>query len=427
MAKNFLEPLGKIAVFRPKEQSLGVPQTQSGVAVAFDSGSGLGLERVVEDDRDQLRGVEFPTRLYAAGQTASGKLNQKRAKPDFLSFALAYFFGQLSSQEVASGIFQHTITPANPLYLPSFTLVQRRGDSILKERFAGNLVESFSLELGESWVGLSTEIRGIGKRETSYEHEVVSAPANSLSLTLHQNGVQGASGDERIENVFRVRAKDYGSNVWTVCKVSAVSPDAPAVLTLESAVGSSQNPIDFHIDYIPVEPSWCAFPSTLDESPLRLVDAQVMVDGYFNGSTVAGGEVISSDLLSFSIQGKNDLEIRKLADGSGELYASDVIRKGRELTVKISERLRNTIRQWQADHPETELVSLYLKIRGAEIAPGSGYQFGADIVFPKCGILKAPISVSGKIFSQEGDLVVMDDGTYGGVFIRAWNQVSSYL
>jgi hypothetical protein len=427
MAKNFLEQLSKIALFRTREQSLGIPQTLSGVSMAFDSGSGLGLERAVEDDREQLRGVELPTRLYLAGQTASGKLNQKRAKPDFISFALAYFFGQLSSQELAPGIYQHTITASDSLYLPSFTLLQRRGDSILKERFAGNLVESFSLELGESWVGLTTEIRGIGKRETSYEHEVVSAPANTLAITLHQNGVQGADSAERLENVFRVRARDYGSDVWSLCKVIAVSADAPAVLTLESAVGGSQNPIDFHIDYIPVEPCWCDFPESLDESPLRLVDAQVIVDGYFNGSTVTGGEVISNDLLAFSIQGRNELEIRKLADGSGELHASEAVRKGRNLAVRISERLRNTIRQWQADHPETEEVSLYLKIRGAEIAPGCGVNFGADMIFPKCGILKAPISVSGKVFSQEEELLVMDDGNCGGVFIRTWNQVGSYL
>jgi len=104
MSKNFLENLGKIAVFRTKEQSLGEPQTNSGVSMAFDLGSGLGLERTVEDDRDQIRGIEFAQSLYYAGQTASGKLSQKRAKPDLLSFALAYFFGQVQSQEVANQI-----------------------------------------------------------------------------------------------------------------------------------------------------------------------------------------------------------------------------------------------------------------------------------------------------------------------------------
>jgi len=427
MPKNFLEQLSKISIFRPKESSLGAPQTEAGVSVAFDTGSGLGIERVIEDDRDQIRGVEFPTRLYATGQTAFGKLGQKRAKPDFLTFALAYFFGQIESQQVASGIYQHIIRPFDSIYPQSFTLLQRRGDSILKERFAGNLVEGFSLDLGDSWVSLGVDVKGIGKRDTNYQREIAAAPANSAQITLTQNGVQGGSGEERMENVFRVRAKDVGANVWTVCKVISVSADTPAIITIEHAVGSSPTPINFQIDYIPTEPAWCQFPQWLDESPLRLIDAQVIVDGYFNGSEMTGGEIVSRDLLSFSIQGKNDLDIRKLADGSSELYASDAIRKGREITIKLSERLRNTIRQWQADHPETELISLYLKIRGAEIVPDSGYYFGADIIFPQCGILKALISASNKVFAQEGDLIVMDDGSYGGAFIRTWNQVSAYL
>ena len=427
MPKNILELLGKIGVCRAKESSLGVPQTQSGASVAFDLGSGLGVERAIEDNRDQIRGIELPTRLFATGQTASGKLNQKRAKPDFLAFALAYFFGQVTTQQVASGIYQHTITPAESIYLPSFTLLQRRGDSILKERFAGNLIESFDLDLGDSWVGLNANVKGIGKREVNYFHEVVAALENSLQITLAQNGVEGESAAERVENVFRVRAKAVGSSAWTVCKVTAVSAATPAVITLESAAGQSGNPVNFQIDYIPVEPAWCDFPAFWEESPLRLVDAQMIVDGYFNGSSVAGGEVISKDLLGFTVSAKNDLDIRKLADGSGELCASDAIRKGREITVKLSERLRNTVLQWQWDHPETEQISLYLRIRGAEIVPASGYYFGADIVFPLCGIVKMPIAVTGKVLAQEGDLIVMDDGSYGGAFIRVWNQASAYL
>ncbi len=427
MSKNFLEAMGRIAVFRAKEQSLGEPQAGSGVSLALDLGSGLGLERTIEDDRDQLRGVELATSLYHAGSTASGKLSQKRAKPDFLSLVLAYFFGSISSREVATGIYEHVISPSPELDPPSFTLVQRRGDSILKERFSGNLIEGFSLDLGESWVGMSAEVKGIGKRETNYTHETVSTPADSLELTLAANGVEGLSAAERLENVFRVRAKDTGSNVWKVCKVTGVSAATPAVLTLEEAVGESSDPIDFHVDYLPTEPAWCDFPGEVDESPLRLVDAQVIVDGYFNGNEVLGGEIISGDLLGFSLQGKNNLEIRKLADGSNDPWASEAVRGQREIALKLSERLRNTIRQWQADHAESEQLSVHLRIRGTEIEPGSGYYFGADLIFPKCGILNAPIAVAGKILASDGDLLVMDDGNYGGVFIRAWNQVSGYL
>lgn len=427
MAKNFLEQFGKIALFREKEQAPGEPQTNSGVSMEFDLGSGLNLSRAIEDDRDQIRGVEFATRLYFAGQSASGKLSQRRAKPDFLTLTMAYFLGEVMSEELGSGIYQHTITASSALSPASFTLLQRRGNSILKERFAGNMIDGFSLELGDSWVGLSADIKGLGKRDVNYYHEIVKAPANSTQISLSENGIEGANEAERIENVFRVRARDAGSQVWKVCKVISVSQGAPALITIEEPVGQSEEMIDFHIDYVPIEPAWCEFPSELDESPLRLVDAKVIVDGYFNGSEVLGGELISNDLLSFSIQGRNNLEIRKLADGSNHLCASDAVRAQREINIRLSERLRNTIRQWQAEHPETEQISVYLKIRGAEIVPQSGYYFGADLVFPKCGILNSAIAVNGKFLAQDGDLLVMDDGTYGGVWVRTWNQVSNYL
>ena len=157
------------------------------------------------------------------------------------------------------------------------------------------------------------------------------------------------------------------------------------------------------------------------------MDAQVIVDGYFDGEQVQAGEIISSELLSLSISAKNDIEIRQLADGTGNLWAGEALRSSREITLKLSQRLRNTILQWQADHPETEQISLYLKIRGAEIEPGSGYCFGADIIFPKCAILNASISVSNNFYAQEPDLLVMDDGSYGGVFIRTWTKATGYL
>ena len=427
MPKNFLEIMGRIAVFRRKEQALGEAQADSGVSMVMDTGSGLSLDRDVEDDRDQIRGAELATRLFYSGHTVSGRLSQKRVKPDLLNFVLAYFFGEARTQEVGSGIYEHIITPSNLLTLPSFTLTQRRGDSILKERYSGNLIDGFSLELGESWVSLSADVKGIGKRETNYYHEVVKANANSSQLTLSQNGVEGEGEGERIENVFRVRARDVGSNIWKLAKVIGVSQGAPAVITLQEPISQSSELIDFHIDYIPTEPDWCDFPAELDESPLRLVDARVIVDGYFDGNDVSGGEVISNDLLNFSIQGKNGLEIRKLADWSGAPWASDAVRSQREITIKISERLRNTILQWQADHPETEQISVYLRIRGAEIIPQSGYYFGADFIFPKCGILNLPVSLNGKFLAQDGDLIVMDDETHSGVFIRTWNKVSNYL
>lgn len=426
MAKNFLEQTGRIAVFRDRENPKGAPQTANGVALDLDAGSGLGLNRSIEDNRDQITGVEGATEMFYSGHTAAGKLSQKRVKPDFLTLVLAQFFGACASAAVGTSAYRHTITPLAELDHPSFTLLQRRGNSILKERFAGNHIEGFTLELGESWASLSAEVKGWGKREVNYAREVVSAPANSTAITLAANAVHGASAAERLENVFRVRAKDAGSGVWTLPGVSAVSGATPAVLNLGTAVGTSSDPIDFQVDYLPEESGWCAFPGPVDESPLKLTEAKVVVDAFYNGTGLVGGEVISADVVGFSIAGVNNLVIKQAPDGSGSLSAAQSLRGGRQLTIKLGEKLKTTIRQWQLDHADTERLAVALVLQGAEIDPG-GARFGAELIFPCCGILAAPVAAREKFLGQDGDLIVLDDGTYGGAIIRCYNQQTGYL
>ena len=426
MAKNFLEQTGRLAVFRDREDPKGTPETTHGVSLDLDGGSGLGLNRTIEDNHDQITGVEGATEIFYSGHTAAGKLSQKRVKPDFLAFVLAHFFGACTSTSAGASAYRHTITPLAELDHPSFTLLQRRGNSILKERFAGNHIEGFTLELSESWASLSAEVKGWGKREVNYTREVIAAPANSTSITLAANAVEGASAAERKENVFRVRAKNVGSEVWTLPGVSAVSGATPAVISLGTAVGASSTPIAFQVDYLPKEPGWCVFPGPVDESPLKLTEAKVVVDAYFNGTGLVGGEVISADVVGFSIAGANNLVIKQAPDGSGSLSAAQSLRGGRQVTIKLAEKLKSTIRQWQLDHADTERLAVALVLQGAEIDPG-GARFGAELIFPCCGILAAPMAAHDKFLSQEGDLIVLDDGTYGGVIIRCYNQQTGYL
>lgn len=427
MAKNFLEQTGRVAVFRGRENPKGEWQTDNGVSLDLDPGSGVALARTIEDNRDQITGGEWPTEIYYAGHTAGGKLSQKRVKPDFLAFVLAHFFGACTSTPAGATAFCHTITPLAELDHPSFTLVQRRGNSIFKERFAGNHIEGFTLELGESWVALSAEVKGWGKREVNYFHEVVRAPADSLELTLAANAVHGATAEERRENVFRVRAQEAGSEVWTVPGVAAVSGETPARLTLSRPVGAGAEPIDFHVDYLPAEPAWCELPPAVDESPLKLVEAKVVVDGFYNGEELVAGEVLSADLLGFSITGANHLVIQPVPDASGALNAGQSRRGGRLVTIKLNEKLKNTVRQYQVDQAGTERLSVAFYLQGAEIDPGTGVRFGAELIFPCCGILSGQIAVRDKFLAQEGDLVVLDDGVHGGAVIRCYNRQSGYL
>src|SRR4030042_3591485 len=102
MAKNFLEQTGRLALFRDREDPKGTPETGNGVSLDLDQGSGLGLARTIEDNRDQITGGEGPSEIYYGGHTAAGKLSQKRIKPDFLALVLAHFFGACPSTSVGN-------------------------------------------------------------------------------------------------------------------------------------------------------------------------------------------------------------------------------------------------------------------------------------------------------------------------------------
>jgi len=425
MTKNHLEVLSRYALFRDKETEAGVPSETGGVSVALDAGSGINSKLYTFHDGEAITGSELPVNIYAAARESSGKLSQGKAKPDLIAFVLAYFFGQCSSTSVGSSAYKHAMSSAPGLELPSFTALQRRGANVFTERTAGNYIESFSLELGEGWVSLSAEITGTGHREANYSHETVTAPANASSITLSENAVQGGSPSERVENVYRVRARDVGSQVWQALSISAVSADAPAVISFAGPLGTTSDDVEYHVDYLPEGPDWCTFPDYIDESPLKLTDARVVVDGHYDGSALQGGVELARFLEGFSISGKNNLEIKRFPGEEGP--AACAVRGRRELSISLAESLRDSIRQYQADNPCNEQLSVAFVLQGAEIDEGTGTRFGAELIFPKVGIMEAPVESQNGRLVQAGDLVVMDDGVNGGVVVNCFNRQAGYL
>ena len=250
--KNFLESTGAFALFRGRESAPGTPSTTGGVTVRLDAGGGIKSAVETSHDGDTVRGAELPGRVFAAARSAAGTLAQKRARPDFIAFVLSYFFGACVSAAEGAG-YSHVITPAAALDLPSFTAVQRRGRDIFTERLAGNYLESFRLDLGDSFAALSADIIGTGARQTNYERETITAAGNTLAITLG-HAVSGATAAERALSLYRVRARLTGSPAWRGATVASVSGANPAVVTLAAAVGETADPAEFQVDYLPAAP-----------------------------------------------------------------------------------------------------------------------------------------------------------------------------
>jgi len=50
-----------------------------------------------------------------------------------------------------------------------------------------------------------------------------------------------------------------------------------------------------------------------------------------------------------------------------------------------------------------------------------------EIIFPKVGVLNAPLSVDGKRLAEAGDLQVLEDDTYGSVIVKVKNLQATYM
>jgi hypothetical protein len=71
-----------------------------------------------------------------------------------------------------------------------------------------------------------------------------------------------------------------------------------------------------------------------------------------------------------------------------------------------------------------DTFGVHLLALGAEYESGHNYQ--VELIWPKCAILNAPLSVDGKKLAEAGELVVLQDGTYGSVIAKVKNLQTAY-
>ncbi len=177
----------------------------------------------------------------------------------------------------------------------------------------------------------------------------------------------------------------------------------------------------YEVLYIPTEAAWCTFPARVTEPPLRVTDLVVTFGGKWNGTTFLGGHAMSQEIESIEHVINNNMAIEFRPGGTGD-YASYALRQGRTQTLKLDRQARDYILQQRM--LDNEYFGVNLVATGAEFETGKNYY--VNIVFPRCNVLKAPLKVNGKILGEAGDLVVLQDDTYGSVRVEVANKVATY-
>jgi hypothetical protein len=430
--KNYITQLGKIAVMRTKESPKGtaIATSSGGVTMDMDAGSMIKLDREIENNAEQIHGSELPTETYYGRHSASGSLAQEKVKPDFLAFILSFCLGACTSTAAGTTGYRHTITRLvnNPDH-PAFTEQQQHGESIIKERFAGNHIQAVTIELGDGpWVSASADIVGWGNKDDNFVRETIATAANATTFELTED-VQGATAAERLESFFEARAKDEGSDLWEFPTVSEVSAADPAVVTITPAVGTGTGDIDFEVTYIEDEGdlAWCTFPAKISESPLKVTCCEVRLHGLWNGTSFSGGRAVPVDeFLGMSIAITNEITIHHGPDASCSLHATDSHREGIGIEITITKKMKDAIMQASMDKSDQENIAVRLLLQGAEIDVGGGFYFGGELIFPKCRLMSDEIGDAGKTKQEVPVLQVLDDGTYDGIVAIIYNQVSAY-
>ena len=469
-----------------KETGINAEQTLD-TSLLVDMSDVLNLEPRREDNADELTGKEEADTIYDLGNLAAGPLTFNKAQPQHFAFLMAYALGVCSPAAAGTG-WEHTITPIfndedADRSNPSFTAGLRLGSTVLKRRFASMFVDSFVATFAiDAWCKIVGSVKGTGKRTDNVYEESITALDNVTELTLAANAVEGATAQARLDNVQRIRV-ELTDGVWTEVAYSAVSAATPGVITITDPGGAGASKT-YKVLYIPVEvvptnwaastpyvlddrckpvtpndywyictiagtsdatePStwptvigetvvdgnatwmcipdaWMTFPNRVVETPLRVSQVTFKLGGTWNGSAFQGGRELDAEVRSIEWTFNNNFEI-EFSVGADGAYGARCFRPSRNQVLKLNREFRDYILQNHID--DNDDFGVYILAEGAVYDTPHKYQ--VEIVFPKVALLSAPLSVDGKRVAEAGDMVPLEDDTYGSVIAKVKNLQTAY-
>jgi hypothetical protein len=406
-----------------KETAINTPQTLD-LSLLASVGDIISLDPRRESNKDELTGKEEADTIYNLGQTAGLSLNFPKAQPQHFALLYAYALGIIASTAAGSGYLK-TITPMDgdletARSLPSFTGAQRMGKIIAKERFCSMFVNGLTATFSrDDFCKITGDIVATGKHDTSVEEESISAAENVTALTLAANAVAGSTAQERLDSIHQIKV-ELTSGVWTEVAFSAVSSATPGEITI-TAPGVGTDTRTYKVLYAPAEEAWMTFPARVSETPLRVSELTFNIGGKYNGSAFQGGRELVAEINSIEHRLSNNGKV-EFVPGGGGAYASQYFRDGRDQTLALDREFRDyNVRNYM---DTSEYFGASILAEGAEF--DTGHNYGVEIIFPKLGVLKAPVTANGKRLGEKGDFAVLEDDTYGSVIVKVKNLAQYY-
>ncbi|SDU26669.1 hypothetical protein [Desulfobacula phenolica] len=406
-----------------KETAINTAQTLD-LSLLASVGDIITLDPRRESNKDELTGKEEADTIYNLGQTASLSLNFPKAQPQHFALLYAYALGTIASTAAGTGYLK-TITPLDgdletARSLPSFTGGQRLGKTIAKERFSSLFVNGVTSTFArDDWCKVVGDIVATGKYDTSIEEESITAAENVTTLTLAANAVAGSTAQERLDAIHRIRV-ETSAGVWEEVAFSAVSSATPAEITI-TALGAGTDDKTYKVLYAPAETAWMTFPARVSETPLRVSELTFKIGGKYDGSAFQGGRELGAEINGIEHRLSNNGNVEFVPGGGGS-YASQYFRDGRDQTLALDREFRDYIIRNYMNTDEYFGASILAE--GAEF--DTGHKYGVEIIFPRLGVLKTPVTANGKRLAEKGDMTVLEDDTYGSVIVKVKNLAQYY-
>lgn len=424
--RNFLATHNLLAVSANQQETAINSEQELDTLMLADMNSVLNYRALKVSNREELTGKEEADRLHDLGGTVGGSLTFSRAQPQHFAFLLAYALGQVETASLGSSGFRHLVRPRSgevdaARSNPSFTAALRFGRQVLKRRFASCFLDQVRAEFPkDGWAKISGTVKGTGKVSDNTAVENIAAPFNAASLTLAANGVAGESAGERLSNVQAVQALNPETQAWEEVGYSAVSAAIPAVVTI-TPPGGSATATTFRVSYLPPESGWMTLPSRVEEPPLKVSQVEVNLGGRWDGNAIQGGHRLAAELRRLTWTLDNHLTPER-TPGAGVSYANRAFRAGREQKLEFDRDFRDFL---LAQHLQgNDTLTVHLLAQGPEFEPGYNYQ--VELIFPRVGVLAAPVKVTQRRLAEEVEFAVLEDDTYGSVIARVQNKVSGY-
>ena len=287
-------------------------------------------------------------------------------------------------------------------------------------------VAEMTLKLGGTYIDHVTN----GTMEANSNWTTVGTATDGQSSTQIHGGsyswkfAAAAANDGIVSDVFTtVTGLHYHVSLW-------VYPDDDTAVTVTVLEGDGVGDI-FDQSFTVTQDTWNKIVFSYIETSGGAA-AKITID---SGATAAGdwyvddvkvcsfqgGRAMTSEIKEIEWNFTQDIE-PEFVPGAGSAYASRALRDGRVQTIRLDREFREYILQHHMD--DNDELGLYILCEGGTASSPHNYQ--VEIVHPAVSILDAPISVDGKRLAEAGDLIVLEDSTFGSVIARIKNLQTSY-